>query len=94
MTDATRLALGLEDYAAALERHHARLRDEGAALETAWFRLRDVYEGHGAEVFAQAFERARQMIAAYADAAAAIQPLLRERLDALHRFDAPDAPPL
>lgn len=94
MTDATRLARGLEEFIGALERQQGRLRDEGAALDAAWIRLRDVYQGHGAEVFAQAFERARQMIAAYSAMANAVVPLLRERSDALQRFDASDAPPL
>lgn len=94
MTDATRLARGLEDYLEALDRHQARLRDEGAALEAAWIRLRDLYQGTGAEMFAQAFERSRQMMAAYAEATAAILPILRNRLDALHQFDAPNAPSL
>jgi hypothetical protein len=94
MTDATRLLRGLEDYTTARDQHLIRLREQGATLDAAWIRLREVYHGQGAEVFAQAFERSREMIMAYTQAAQQIVPVIRSRIDALSRFDSPDAPPL
>jgi hypothetical protein len=94
MTDATHLLRGLEAYTSALDRHLARLREHGSDLNGAWVRLHEVYRGQGAEVFAQAFERAREMSAAYSANGEAVLVVLRERIEALRRFDAPDAPPL
>lgn len=93
MTDATALLSGLEAFSTALDRHLARLREEGATLDRAWGALSEVYHGHGAEVFGQAFERARDMLATYTTSGQAILTVLRERIEALRRFDAP-APPL
>ena len=94
MTDATRLLRGLEAYTSALDRHLARLREHGADLNGAWTRLHEVYRGQGAEVFSQAFGRAREMSASYSANGEAMLVVLRERIEALRRFDAPDAPPL
>jgi len=94
MTDATALLHGLEAYTTALDRHLVRLRDQGAALDQAWVGLSEVYRGQGAEVFAQAFERAREMIATYSSNGEAILTVLRDRIESLRRFDVPDSPPV
>lgn len=92
MSDATRLLRGLEEYIVALERHVAILREQGHLLETTWYQTRDIYQGHGAEVFADAFGRAGQMLTAYQEAAQAILPILRDRIESLRRFDNPADP--
>jgi uncharacterized protein YukE len=94
MTDATALLHGLEAYTTALDRHLARLRDQGAALNRAWSGLSEVYRGQGAEVFAEAFGRAQEMMTTYSSNGEAILNVLRERIEALRRFDAPDSPPV
>ncbi len=94
MPDVTRLVRGLEDYIATLERHLVQLRDHGAQLDAAWIRLREVYHGQGADMFAQAFERTRQMIGIYSTTAEAVVPVMRDRVEALGQFDAQDPSPL
>jgi hypothetical protein len=94
MTDATALLRGLEDYVGALDCHLVQMREHRALLNAAWVPLNELYRGQGAEVFAQAFERAREMTATYSSSGEAILNVLRDRIASLQRFDAPDAPPL
>lgn len=88
MTDATRLRTGLEAYLSALRRQQSELRQQGERLEGAWHLAREHYQGTGAEVFADAYERSRRMVQEYEAAADAIIPVLEARLEALDRFDA------
>lgn len=94
MSDATRLLRGLQDYEAALTRHLALLRERRSLLEAAWIPARDVYQGHGAEVFAEAFDRAGAMVDTYIATVEAIQPVLKNRIESLSRFDSPTDPSL
>ena len=94
MSDATRLLQGLREYAAALARHLVLLRERRRLLEAAWIPARDVYQGHGANVFADAFERANAMVNAYIAAVEAIQPVLKDRIESLSRFNSPTDPGL
>ncbi len=94
MTDATALLRGLEEHISALDRHLAQMREQRALLDSAWVPLNDLYRGQGAEVFAQAFERARQMMTTYSSNGETILNVMRDRVESLRRFDAPDAPPL
>lgn len=91
MSNATELHRALDDFQDILNRHLILLREEDAALQAAWFSLRDVYQGDGADVFEAAFLRARQTLTAYQTAGETISPILRERIDALGRFDHPDS---
>ncbi len=92
MTDTTALARGLEAYIATLERHLGRLREHRATLDMSWGALNGVYHGNGADVFRQAFERAREMMNTYTSSGEAILVVMRDRVEALRRFDAPDVP--
>jgi hypothetical protein len=92
MTDATRLLQGLREYSAALQRHLAFLHEQSELLRAAWIPTRDVYRGHGADVFAEAFDRATTMVETYTRVAEAIQPILRDRIESLERFDSPNHP--
>ena len=92
MTDATRLLHGLKEYSAALRRHLIFLHEQRDLLKAAWIPTRDVYRGHGADVFAEAFDRATAMVEAYASVAEAIEPILKDRIESLERFDSPNDP--
>ena len=93
-TDARRLLAGLEDYAAALERHFAELRDRHASLEAAWLPTRETYQGTGAEVFADAFGQADARFNDYLDGGARILAMLNQKIAQLRRFDSPTDPDL
>jgi uncharacterized protein YukE len=94
MSDATRLLQGLREYATALARHLVLLRERRGLLEAAWIPARDVYQGQGADVFAEAFERANAMVNEYIATVEAIQPVLKDRIESLARFDSPTDPGL
>jgi len=87
MTDARRLATGLAAYIAALERHFALLREQHGELTAVWGPTRESYQGTGADVFAAAFERADAEFRHYLDQGQRIVALLKERQEALERFD-------
>ena len=80
------------EYSAALHRHLVFLREESQLLKAAWIPTRDEYHGHGADVFAEAFNRAIAMVDTYTSVAEAIRPILEERIESLRRFDSPDDP--
>jgi hypothetical protein len=94
MSDATRLLGGLREYAAALDRHLVLLRERRKRLEDAWIPAREVYRGHGADVFADAFNRATAMVDSYIAAAEVVRPIFHDRIDSLTRFDSPTDPSL
>jgi uncharacterized protein YukE len=91
MSDATRVLDGLRAYVNALEAQLIHLRDDGQRLQAAWSAARAVYQGHGAEVFAEGFERAQRSADKYAEGAEQVLPLLRERIAALERYDSAGA---
>lgn len=89
MTDATRLLHGLEEYHAALTRQLVTLGEHHERLRAAWLTLRDVYEGTGADVFAEAWERADAGFQRYLTDGVRIQALLQRKVEALRAYDAP-----
>jgi len=84
----TPLAVALREYREQLERHLAALRDRHQQLQAAWLRLRDIYEGEGAEVFAQAFETASAHLDEYATRGLEITQQLERKIEELRRFQA------
>lgn len=80
----------LERYAQQLERHLATLRARHQELEAAWGRLRDVYEGEGAEMFAEAFTTASGRLAEYASEGAIIEKQLQAKIADLRAFHSAD----
>ena len=87
----TALLSTLDAYAKQLDGQLAMLRGRHQELETAWGRLREVYEGEGAQVFGQAFEAASQELAEYASQGTAIARQLQAKIDELRAFQAADS---
>jgi uncharacterized protein YukE len=87
------LAAALEDYHQALGRQVATLRGELEPLQRSWAALSAVYEGTAADHFRAGWLRTERMIEDYLETAARLQPVLRERLDALHEADRPNELP-
>lgn len=94
MTDATRLRLGLEEYLEALQFHMASLREHHGQMATAWGRLRDGYQGRGAEAFGEVWTRSDARFREYIDASGRIQQVLAQQIEELRRFDSPAEPDL
>jgi hypothetical protein len=87
MTETVLLAT-LDEYMKLLQTHLAALRERHQDLETAWLRLRDVYQGEGAEIFGQAFETASARLADYGTQGALISRQLQNKIEDLRAFEA------
>ena len=85
----TQLQSCLDEYARELQSHLVSLRERHQNLEFAWIRLRDIYEGEGAEVFAEAFETASARLADYVRDGAEVARLLEAKIEELRQFNAP-----
>jgi uncharacterized protein YukE len=94
MTDATRLRIGLEEYLEALRFHMASLREHHGQMATAWGRLRDGYQGRGAEAFGDVWMRSDARFREYIDASGRIQQALARQIEELRRFDSASEPEL
>lgn len=84
------LLIALGEYSTELERHLAVLRDRHQELQTAWARLREIYEGEGAQVFSEAFKAASARLADYGDQSGHIAAQLQTKIDELRAFEASD----
>ena len=84
------LAAALDEYEAALARQVAMLRGELGPLQRSWGALSAVYEGAAAEQFRAGWLKTERMLEDYLSTAERLRPLLRERLEALHRAGNPD----
>lgn len=87
----TALLSALEAYAKRLDAQLAMLRTRHQELETAWARLRDVYEGEGAQMFGEAFEAAAKELAEYTTRGAAVAWQLQRKIEELRSFQAADS---
>lgn len=92
MDNNSRLLLAaLEDYEQALGRQLLTLRDELEPLRRSWAAFSAVYEGTAAEHFRLGWLRTERMLEEYLLTAGRLQPVLRERLEALRAADQPGA---
>jgi uncharacterized protein YukE len=89
MTDATRLTVLLDEYAAALDGHLRQVREEFDQLNRAWRALSDVYEGAAADQFRAVFEATGSRMTAYEQDATALLGVLRRGVAAVRDFDRP-----
>jgi hypothetical protein len=87
----TALLSALDVYAKQLEAHLSLLRAQHQELETAWARLREVYEGEGAQVFGEAFEAASKELGEYGTLGAVIVRQLQAKMEELRAFHAADS---
>jgi hypothetical protein len=90
----TALLTTLRDYRKRLDEHLTALRERHERLEHAWVRLRDIYEGEGAQVFAEAFDSASGRLADYTGCGARIARQLEIKLEELRHFEAAGGPQL
>ena len=84
----TRLVAALEEYSIQLQTHLSALSERHAQLQSAWGRLREIYEGEGAQVFAEAFESASTRLKEYSERGAGITRELQAKIEDLRRFQA------
>ena len=87
----TALLSTLIAYSKQLEDQLGTLRERHHDLETAWARLRDVYEGEGAQLFGEAFEAASKELAEYGTHGAVIARQLQMKIDELRAFEEADS---
>jgi uncharacterized protein YukE len=81
------LVVTLNEYSKQLAEHLAMLREKRQELETAWIRLREIYEGEGARAFGEAFESASARLSQYNDLSDRLSQRLREKIAELQRFE-------
>jgi hypothetical protein len=84
----TPLLVAMHEYRSQLEQHLVALRERHQQLQAAWFRLREIYAGDGAEVFSEAFETASRRLEDYAAGGLDIMHQLERKIDELRRFQA------
>lgn len=84
----TVLLATLREYSSNLSSHLSLLRERHQELETAWARLRELYEGEGAEVFGEAFEAASRRVADYSSQSEVIARQLGDKIEQLQAFEA------
>jgi hypothetical protein len=84
----TALLATLDEYGKQLEAQLAALRGRHQDLEIAWARLREIYEGEGAQVFGEAFEAASKGLAEYGIQGAAVARQLQAKIEELRAFQA------
>jgi uncharacterized protein YukE len=89
MTDATLLGQHLSQFDDALRQHLQLVSDEFRHLQQSWDELRDCYEGVGAERFEAVWTGTVRRFEDYLQQSEALRSVLRERLEALERFDQP-----
>ena len=90
--DATLLRSGLTEYASALARQLDEMREQRERLSSCWLHTRSVYQGQGAEIFADRFDRSMTTLKNYITGLEHMLPILRDRLEALEKFDSGSAP--
>ena len=63
-------------------------------MSTAWGRLREGYQGRGAEAFGEVWQRSDARFREYLDASGRLTELIESQLDKLQQFDNPNQPDL
>ena len=91
-SDPRLLLAGLQEYSQALEIHFVELRERHAKLYSAWWSTSEVYQGTGAEVFAEAFMQADARFKDYLERGAQILVMLRDQMERLRQFDIAGGP--
>ena len=92
MTDTRELLVLLEEYAAAIDRRLALLKEKHEQLGTYWIPVREHYQGSGAELFAEVMEQANASLQMVADNGMAIQSILKQKIEELRAFDSSASP--
>lgn len=87
MSDVAQLKERLSELQQKLERFDVALEDEFLALSVAWDRLDEAWDGHAYREFVQSWNDARNMFRHYVSLATKYEMFLRERIEALQRFE-------
>lgn len=87
MTNETRLLVALREYSRQLGTHLIHLNESHAVLVTAWSRLRPLYEGEAAEVFADAFGVASDRLREYASGSVRINELIERKIEEMSIYE-------
>lgn len=86
----SKLLLTLDAYTKQLDAHLDGLRDKRQALDTAWGRLKEIYEGEAAQAFAEVFETAAARLAEYDERSYEVSRKLQAKIAELRRFETTD----
>jgi uncharacterized protein YukE len=92
MSETTGLLSALRDYSDAIDRHFAMLRERYEHLSGVWAPTRDLYQGAGAEAFAEAMQRATARFQEMIEAEGQIQTILKTKIADLGRYASPSLP--
>jgi len=86
-TDSRRLLAGLEEYHRKLIRQKATFTSELTNARSCWSRLSEVYQGTAADQFRNAWECTYRNLSEYLSAVERLEPILRDRIEALREAD-------
>ncbi|MCZ2156796.1 MAG: hypothetical protein LC114_23360 [Bryobacterales bacterium] len=87
MSDVSRLIVRLRDLRLRLETFEVGLEKDFMALDVAWERLDTVWDGYAYQEFVQQWQQTRAMFKGYTDLAYKYEGFLRERIEALEKFE-------
>lgn len=87
MSDVSRLIERLKDLNAMLEAFDVGVEDDFMALDSAWSRLDAAWDGFAYQEFVQKWQQTRGMFREYTSLAYKYEMFLRERIDALQKFE-------
>jgi hypothetical protein len=83
----TRLLTALQEYGRQLEEHLAAMRERHERLEVSWVRLREIYEGEGAQMFRDAFDSASRRLHDYSEQGGIVGRQLQAKIEDLRSFE-------
>ena len=87
MSDVSRLIQRLQDLSSRLEVFDVGVEDDFMSLDAAWSRLDAAWDGVAYQEFTQSWQQARNMFKQYTSLAYKYEQFLKERVEALQRFE-------
>lgn len=89
-TNVTLLRERLQALLMSLERFDESMKTEFVTMDSAWRRLRDVWDGRAYQRFEGDWNQVRETIRAYNALSTRYERFLRERIESLERFERGD----
>lgn len=87
MSDVSRLIERLQELSAKLEAFDVGVENDFMALDVAWSRLDEAWDGRAYQEFIGLWQQSRNTFKQYASLAYKYEQFLKERIDALQKFE-------
>lgn len=87
MSDVSRLSERLQELHTKLVSFDTEMAEDFTSLESAWRRLDSAWDGMAYQEFTESWDQARSMFRQYIGLASKYESFLKERIEALQRFE-------